>query len=364
MRRADVRDLTARENYPSVSILMPTHVAHPENQQDPIRLKNLIEEARGRLAEEVGKRPSWPVLERIEALAEEIDWRANQEGLAIYASDEFADWYRLPFQVEPRVTIDRTFDTREIVYALHRMPRYRVLVLAEQPTRLFEGVGDDLEEVRTGDFPLERSGAPGVTRRPDAPQMRRSNIREAHLEEFFTEVDNALTRATEGDRLPLILIGTGRAITHFEDVSRNLDDVAVRIEGSHDEANAAAIADLAWPRLQEWLHDQRQAAIDEAGAALGARRLASGLDDAWRAAKEGRGAKLIVEEGYRQPAILQRNGWVLELIADDDSRAGAAHLDDAIDELIEMVLDKGGEAVFVDEGTLAQYARVALILRY
>ncbi len=365
MRRAIVRELTTREQYPSVSILMPTHPGHPENQKDPIRLKNLLEEARRRLSEEVGKRPSWPLMERLEEMAEEIDWHHNRQGLALYASDDFAAWYRLPFRVEPRVTVDKTFDTRDLVYALHRMPRYRVLVLAEQPSRLFEGQGEDLEEVRNGHFPVAFTGAPGATRLPDGPQMRRSTIREAHLDEFFTEVDRALTEVTREERLPLVVVGTGRNITNFEEVSENTQDIAVRVEGSYDNSPASAIGQLVWPRFREWLAEQRQKAVREVGEALGAKRLASGLDDAWKAAAAGQGMKLVVEEHYRQPAIVRRDGWVLELVSDEDAAAaGAAHLDDAVDELIEMVLEKGGEVVFVEEGSLADYGRVALILRY
>jgi len=364
MRRAIVRELTTRTQYPSVSILMPTHPGHPDNQQDPIRLKNLLEEARHRLTEEVGKRPSWPLMERLEAMSEEIDWRQNQQGIALYASDDFAAWYRLPFPVEPRVTVDATFETRDIVYALHRMPRYRVLVLAEQPTRLFEGQGEDLEEVRNGQFPIAYTGAPGTTRTPDAPQMRSSNVREAHLLGFFKEVDEALTEVARNDRLPLVVAGTGRSITTFEEVSNNTDDIAVRVEGSYDNSPASAIGQLVWPRFQEWLAEQRQLAVREVEDAFGARRLASGLDEAWQTAKAGQGLQLVVEENYRQPAIVHREGWELELVSEEDAGTGAAHLDDAVDELIEMVLDKGGEVVFVEDGALANYGRVALILRY
>jgi hypothetical protein len=365
MRRAELRALTTREAYPSVSILMPTHRAQPEMQQDPLRLKNLIEDARRRLADEVGKRPSWPLLDRLEAMREEVDWRFNQDGLALFASDDFTGWYRLPFPVEARVAVDRTFDTRDIVYALHRMPRYRVLALAERPTRLFEGTGVDLEEVRDGaPFPVVRKGPRGLTHGPDAPQMRKSRVRVTHQDAFFTEVDQALVAATEHDRLPLVVIGTERSLANFERVSANLADVAVRIAGSHDDASVATIAGLAWPRLQEWLHAQRQAAIEQVGEALGARRLASGIDDAWNAARGGQGARLVVEEEYRQPAILHRDTGHLELIHDREAMPQPLHLDDAIDELIEMVLDKGGEVVFVDEGALAEHARVALMLRY
>ena len=39
-------------------------------------------------------------------------------------------------------------------------------------------------------------------------------------------------------------------------------------------------------------------------------------------------------------------------------------MDDAVDEIIEMALAKGGRAVFVDNGALADYKRIALTLRY
>jgi hypothetical protein len=343
---------------------MPTHRAHPKNQQDAIRLKNLLNDARRRLGEEVGKRPSWPLMDRLEALSEEIDWRFNQDGLAMYASEDFAAWYRLPFPVEARVTIDRTFDTRDIIYALHRTPRYRVLSLAEHPTRLFEGSGSELEEVRGAGFPISRKGTPGATRRPDAPQMSKSNTREAHLDEFLVEVDRALTAIAETDRLPIVLIGTARSITRFEHLSTNLGDISIRIEGSYDEASPAEIAALAWPRFGEWLAGQRQAAIQEVNTALGGRRLASGIDDSWKAARAGQGAKLVTEEGYRQPAVLHRDGWELEILTEEGATTGPTHLDDAVDELTEMVIEKGGEVVFVEEGTLADHGRVALILRY
>jgi len=364
MRRANIRELMSRESYPSVSILMPTHRTHPENQQDPIRLKNLLQEARQRLDAEVGKRPSWPLIERLEALAKDVDWQKNEAGLALFASEDFNAWYRLPFAVEERVAVDRSFETRDILYALHRMPRYRVLCLTMGATRLFEGTGTTLEEVRDGGFPSPWKGPGGVIRRPDAPMMQRSNVREAHMKEFLTEIDRMLGAATQHDALPLVLMGTSRTLSSFDQVRSSTGPVAARIEGSYAEASAATIAELAWPRLQEWLNDQRQAVTSEVASALGANLLACGIEDAWQAARGGQGAKLVVEEGYRQAALLHRDKWELELVASDAPIAEPAHLDDAVDELIELVIEKDGEVAFTDEGALAHYGRVALILRY
>jgi hypothetical protein len=244
------------------------------------------------------------------------------------------------------------------------MPRYRVLSLAEEATRLFEGTGTMLEEVRASGFPISWQGPDGVTRQPDGAMMQRSKVRQAHLKQFYTEVDRALAAVARNDSLPLVLMGTKNTLSSFERVCAYPGHLAMRIEGSYAEASLATIADMAWPRLQEWLNDQRHAVIAEVGSALGLQLLAVGIEDSWKAALVGRGAKLVVDEGYRQAAILHRDEWQLELIHSDASKAEPAHLDDAVDELIEIVIDKGGEVVFVNEGALANYDRVALILRY
>lgn len=48
--------------------------------------------------------------------------------------------------------------------------------------------------------------------------------------------------------------------------------------------------------------------------------------------------------------------------ADDPSSPGV--LDDAIDELAEAVLSRGGRAYFVSDGALGSHRHVAAILRY
>jgi inosine-uridine nucleoside N-ribohydrolase len=39
-------------------------------------------------------------------------------------------------------------------------------------------------------------------------------------------------------------------------------------------------------------------------------------------------------------------------------------MDDAVDEIIEMVMSKQGQVVFVDNGSLDAHQRIALVLRY
>ena len=106
---------------------------------------------------------------------------------------------------------------------------------------------------------------------------------------------------------------------------------------------------------------RRQGYLQEPDAAVGAQKYVSTIGEAWRLGHEGRGALLLVEEDFHYPARVDASGMHLTP-ADDPSAPDV--LDDAVDDLIEIVLARGGRVAFVDNGTLSQHQQVALGLRY
>ncbi len=160
MNQLDIRLLQSMRGYPALSILIPTHRTAPDNQQDPIRVKNLVDEAKERVAQEYTAREASSLLERLDAIVEEIDYNYTLDGLAIFVNMDFARKFYIPFDVEARVVLDETFATRDLVQAMNRTNRYWVIALSEQPTRLFEGTRESLVEVTEHAFPMTmgRSG--------------------------------------------------------------------------------------------------------------------------------------------------------------------------------------------------------------
>ena len=69
---------------------------------------------------------------------------------------------------------------------------------------------------------------------------------------------------------------------------------------------------------------------------------------------------LAVEEGFFYPARLSVDGDYVMPAADVDD---PDVLDDAVDEVIETVLQRGGWVALVSDGTLAERGRVPLTLR-
>ncbi len=358
MNRQDILELQSHRSHPSLSILLPTHRTSPDNKRDPILLKNLASEATDRLVELLGKRDAAPLIRDLESQVAAIDLRRTLDGMAIFVSAEHAGVYLLPVPLKPRVVIDDTFATRDLVFAMNRSPRYWVLALSEQPTRLFEGVRGTLVEVRGGGFPMVHTGPGGSEALPEMTD--KSKIEAEYHRQFFRRVDQALAAYTKADPLPLCVVGVERWLAYFQNVTDHKNIVAT-VTGNHDQTPPHELGKLVWPVVADALSVRRQRALDALDAAVGAQRFASGLDEAWRRAQEGRGELLLVEQDYHQAARYDEATGQLHLLPAGDP---AATMVDAVDDLIELVLAKQGEVAFVDDGALEGHGRVALTLRY
>jgi len=84
------------------------------------------------------------------------------------------------------------------------------------------------------------------------------------------------------------------------------------------------------------------------------KRAASGLASAWLPAQAERPEMLAVEERYFYPAQVDGTG---ELLSPADDVEHPDVIDDAVDELIETVLRRGGLAALVEDGVIADHSR-------
>ncbi|MGF1570950.1 MAG: hypothetical protein ACFCVD_23225 [Nodosilinea sp.] len=355
--RHDLNYLQSLTKVPALSILLPTHRTSPDNKQDPIRVKNLVDEATDRLGQEFSKRDLEPLLEQLEALVEDIDYTYALDGLALFVSHDFAQKFYLPFTVPERVVIDQTFATRDLVYGMHRTLRYWVLLLSQGSTRLLAGTAETLEEVRDKNFPMEMTGPGGNA---PLPYHADTSYLDDRLRRFFQQVDRGFAEYASDEELPLVLAGVVRQISFFQEVSEYAPIVAGTLTGNFDKATLAELAPDIWDIMQTVRQDQRTAVLKELDEAMGAKRVVSSIEEVWRLAQDGRGKHLVVEKNFHLPAVVTEAGG-LELV---DQVGGTEVMDDAVDEIIEAVLAKGGAVSMVDDDALVDHQRIALILRY
>lgn len=355
--RHDLKELQALTKVPALSILLPTHRTSPDNKQDPIVVKNLVSEATDRLSKEFSDRDLGPLLVNLDGLVSDINYTHTLNGLALFVSHEFARLFYLPFTVPQRVVIDQSFATRDLVYGLHRAQRYWVFLLSQNATRLLTGTGETLEEVTDGTFPMEMSGPGATAALPDSADS--AYVDDRHRR-FFQQVDRAFAAYAEDDTLPLILGGVIRQISFFKEVSEYRSQVVGTVTGNFDKATVAELVPEVWPIVEGERDRQRADALEALDKAMGEGKVVSAIEAVWRLANEGRGKLLLVEKGYHVPAVVDGKGY-LQVV---EAKGGTDVIDDAVDEIIEVVLAKGGEVMLMEDDALPDHRHIALTLRY
>jgi hypothetical protein len=110
--------------------------------------------------------------------------------------------------------------------------------------------------------------------------------------------------------------------------------------------------------VQAHLRARRRRAIDELTDAVNAGRAVTGMDEAWKLGRAGRGRLLVVEEDYRDDPAREVDGRLVGPGSGNDDVIA-----DPVDELIEHVVRAGGTAEFVATGALEEQGRIGLVLR-
>lgn len=341
-----------------VTITAPLDRRRPHNEADRIALRNLVADATAQVRERSDD-PK-PIVAKLDEAAGSVDLVGSAHGVVIVATAELAEAHLLQFPVVTAVELGTTPATRSLVQGLRRSPRYRVLALSEEPSRLFEGVREDLDEVTAHGLPMSadivprdmRAVAGRFARQPggDDQEQRRS---------FYRSVDEALSAAGRNDPLPIVLAGVERAVTTFTDVSDNTAHVVGHLDGAHDQTSAHDLGLQGWQVMRERLKARRVEAVAELSEASHSGKAVTGIDEVWQMARQGRGHQLIVEEDYRsEPAT---EGGDHRLVP--AQQRGPGVMDDPVDELIEHVVRANGSVEFVGSGALSELGSIGLMLR-
>lgn len=340
-----------------VTILLNTHRTVPDNQKDPIVLKNLIKQAGTRLAEECNPAKAPVFVKKLEELADSIDHRHNLESLILFVNEQVAEYTRLPIHVDERVVIDETFATRDLIRSMNEETAYYILVLSRDKARLIQAYNDRVIAENTDIFPIKNVGLQGKGGAEGSLGGRQTNLQQ----EFFNIVDKQVVAINKKSPAPVFIVTDEANYHQYMKIADNKDIIKGYFAGNRDHEKPHQIISAVWPMVLESRKERLQERIGELKAAQGAGKVLSDFNDIWTAVNQGRGKTLFVKQGYFQPAKI--NGDTLEII-ESGNPEGAGIVDDIIDEIIEANMSNGGDAVFITGDELNEYQGLALVTRF
>jgi hypothetical protein len=372
----ELAELLVDREAPCLSLYQPTHRSHPDNQQDPIRFRNLVKTLEDSLRLKHPTHEQRQLLARFHHVADDGGfWRHTYDGLAIFGGANYFRIFKLQRAVGELAIVADTFHTKPLVRIVQSADRYQVLALSRKAFRLFEGNRDVLDEVHpsqavsqsiTDALKAEPAEAhQGVVSKGSAGSVHHGSRSkkdeiDSDTERFFRAVDRAmLEHHSKPSGLPLILGALTEHQTPFRAISHNSHLLSHGIEINPDALSVEALRERAWQVVEPNYLAALAKLVDEFGQAQSKWLGTDDLTSIGEAAAAGRVATLLVEANHEVPGRIDRTTG--RLVFDD-----LAHprVDDLLDDVAGIGRKKGGNVVVVPADRMPTKSGAAAIYRF
>ena len=347
--------------YPAVSVLTPTHRREPENAQDPVRLRNVVAEAKKQLESDpaVTRERRSDVVRQLDQALREVDLAHAEDGLVIFAAPGEHQVWSLGRTVPERVVLSDTFLTRNLVSAHAAERPFWVLSVSSDQVTLWSGGTDRVTEDRTGGFPLTRPPVNFDAERQEQIGDMPSTFRDEGTRHFLREADAAMGMVLREHPRPLYVTGEQAALSAMDEVGSVTKEAVHVPHGGLAHGTPDAVWQAVRPKVAAEARRSTESVARELETARGRKAFAAGVDEVWQSAREGRVRLLAVEENYRVTVRDILGGHLIPAETGElDSR------EDIVDEIVEKCLETGADVRFVPDGTLGDAHGIAGILRY
>ena len=358
MKREKLEKLASEKNFPCVTISMNTHRDSTANQKDRMTLQTLLIEAKERVIKEFGNRSVSNLIEKMDQIENEIDFDYNLDSLHLFLSSSTKEIVKSTWpNLNGGVHVAENFSIKPLIKVFNRTAEYLVLKLTQSEVRLLLAIDDGIVgEIKNDDFPFLKD----PQELTDSEEMSDSKQTENSLREFFNKIDKAVVRVNNKTDMKCVVISTNDNYNRLMKVADKASTYLGWTNINYKNTGNNSFANDAWQVVKALQKKGRAENIQEMQEAVGKGYVITELSEIYRAAKEGRGDLLIVNDNFHQ-AVRVTGDFSLDLVT-DLSLAGV--IEDISSEIAWDVISKKGRAIFTTQEELKSLGDIALKERY
>jgi len=357
-----------------VSLYLPTHPSGPETQQNPIRFNNLLREAEAQIVAQ-GTRPAEAraLLSSAERLAADSDfWRHQSHGLAVFVSQRGQRAFRLPLPFETLAVVSDRPHIQPLLPIFTATGPFYILALSLNAVRLFHATAHHVAEVPLVGVPLSLAEAMKYDEVEKSHHMRSpisfSGPKVGHGHEidekdrilrFSQQVSHGLHAVLRESQAPLVLAAVDYLMAIYREVNSYPHLLPDGVIGSPDALSAEALHQRAYAIVEPEFRRGRADALARYRQLAGTGGTAGSVEEAVRAAAEGRVDTLFVVAGKHLWGTF--NPDTLAVTRHDRAEPGD---EDLLDLAAAETLLTGGTVHTVSMDEVGAGTAVAAVLRY
>ncbi len=371
---ADLRELAEIKEDVCVSFYLPTHPSAPESRQDPVRLRNMLDEAEESLLKRNGlRRPE--VAHRLQPardlVGDEFFWTHQSEGLALFLGDGSHHTFRLPAPFDQTIEVGEHFLVTPIVSLLRPGQSFYLLAVSQKSCRVFRGNQFQLEEVESSDLPKDLESALGWWRerelsfhgqrrgQADAALFHghQEDAKSIDLTAYLRKVAEPLESMLYNQPESLVFAGVDELFPIFQKVYGSVGLIPEHIAGNPDKLSGRQLHQQAWPLVEAYHKREIDRLWEEYHGAKTLDRATNALAMIVPACRDGMVETLLLADGARLAGTFNTETGQIRM-----GRESARSVD-LLNLAAVFALRTGANVVAVPPGNLPDRSPAAAILR-
>lgn len=371
LRGEELSILRSQKGSTCISIIVPLAKYGPEREQNKRLVDKAIQQAEELWEQLYPERPNTWWLSKILPLKEKLDPVHPPQSVGFFISEAVQEVYSFPFVTKEKIVIGDSFEIRDLLKKAQDDQPYLLLTLTLQKAQLYQGQSTELT-------PLKQTGLSSIFKEAfeyDRPSRSTSYAGQAHVKSFEKEKQEVIEeRAAKHFRMadeivrhyhtsatPLLVMADQQLLSIYEKITNWPADWLVPVAKDPSHLSEHQLSAHCWPLLKKFLDASITRQIEKYNEAIGTGHTRDGLQACWRAAQEGNCLCLLVDESYHTAGFLGSDPF--HLFRKPPMQEHRV-LTDAVDDLIEIVLEKRGKVLMAEPDTLPMGKKVVLITRY
>lgn len=380
--RTELRSLASQKLEPALSLYLPLERNLPESRQNPLRFRNLADEAETLLG---GTRRGPEVRELLKPVRElEADlpfWRrAHADGLCVLAAPGFFRVLPLPYRCPELAEVGRRFHLSPLAHVLERDDRYHLLAITQKSVRMYRGRRRDLEpmtlpagmptsiaEALPGveiekSLQLHTSSTRSVSGASAAIFHGQGNPKDAikpQLRDYFHIIGRHVDGLLNGDHSPLVLAAVAPTHAMFRECCRYPHIVEPGVVGNPDDMSDRELRERVWPTVEPLFRRDLDKAKARHRELVSTQRVGHQLHSIVPAAVQGRVECVFAALGEQRFGSCDEDGSHVSL--HHKRERGDV---DLVDLAVSHTILHGGDVFVVPQESLPGEGPVTAIFRY
>ena len=358
----EVKEVLEALHYrPAVSIIMPFEPKMTSKNELVHSLEISVHKVHEELIEYYSEEIEVLVMHKLKAVIKNLNFNTHKKSIAIYLSPVFEKVLYLDVLVEKKIVVGESFEIRDLVYSKKQVHKYLLLQLSSKGGNMYIGNSETFIKIVSAP-PISQFYTTFQVQEKVSDFSGKQEHREIIMDQLIHYVDKTLGIILNSYHLPLFVMGGENILRHFKKNTKYSSSVVEYIPGKYEEAILPELKEILQPYISDWEKVIQKDLINQMEKAADKSKLAVGMKDVWCEAMGRKGKLLLIEKNYMYAAERGSCDEIIYKAIEPFNKF--SYIKDAVDDVIEKVLENGGDVEFVDEGFLKNYHHIALIKYY